>query len=70
MEKSTKGNSAKRVITMRFDSSLYSRVQEMARKQHRKIAPQFEILVERGLLYTQKWPEWTLRRGKNETVQE
>jgi len=69
MEKSTKGNSAKRVITMRFDSSLYSRVQEMARKQHRKIAPQFEILVERGLLYTQKWPDWTLRREKNETVQ-
>jgi hypothetical protein len=39
----------------------------MAHKQHRKIAPQFEILVERGLLYTQKWPEWT--REKNETVQ-
>jgi len=66
MEK-IKENLTRRVISLRIDPVLYDRVKEMAHKQHRKIAPQFEILVERGLLYTQKWPEWT--REKNETVQ-
>jgi hypothetical protein len=61
---------------MRINSGLYARVQAMARAQKRKISPQFELLIERGLIFTKQYTEW-LRKNpvwpkdetENETVQ-
>lgn len=62
-----------RVITMRINSALYARVQAMARAQKRKISPQFELLVERGLNFTKQYTEWPRRNPvwpKDETENE
>jgi len=43
-----------KVVTMRINSELYACVKKMATAQRRAIAAQFELLVERGILISQK----------------
>jgi hypothetical protein len=76
MMEDTKENIKTKVVTMRINSGLYARVQAMARAQKRKIAPQIEILVERGLHLTKQYTEWPRKapvwpkdETENETVQ-
>jgi hypothetical protein len=74
MAKNERDDLKSRVITMRIKSALYDRVQAMARAQKRKISPQFELLVERGLNFTKQYTEWPRKapvwpKDDNETVQ-
>jgi hypothetical protein len=74
MMEDTKENIKTKVVTMRIKAGLYARVQAMARAQKRKISPQFELLVERGLNFTKQYTEWPRRnpvwpKDENEAVQ-
>lgn len=73
MAEKERENLKSRVITMRINSGLYARVQAMARAQKRKISPQFELLVERGLSFTKHYTEWPRKNPvcpKDETENE